>query len=145
MKYKPNSLHIQSKGRYLSSDRISKRIHHVGLYTKNIVDDNPFYTGILGFKEIWRHPADRNINVMYLYLQIPDCVENIEHSGSTNINFNHPCFVVEDMQETIYTLKERRIDEKLNRPVIGKGNRWLLNLTNSDGTKVEFTEIHTVK
>jgi hypothetical protein len=44
------------------------------------------------------------------------------------------------MQEIIYTLKERRQNEKLPAPVIGKGRRWLLNLSDSDGTRIEFTE-----
>jgi hypothetical protein len=49
------------------------------------------------------------------------------------------------MQETIYTLKERRINETLGKPGIGKGKRWILNLRNADGTRVEFTEAHCVK
>jgi len=52
---------------------------------------------------------------------------------------------VKDMQETIYTLKERRQWGDIARPIIGKGNRWLLNLKNADNTKVEFTESFTVR
>lgn len=145
MRFTPNSVHVKSKGKALSANRISKRIHHVGLYSKQVVDDNPFYVGILGCKEIWRFPESREEKVQMNYLQFPDCVENIEHYPTTDINFNHPCFVVDDMQETIYTLKDRKVDEKLGKPIIGKGKRWLLNMVNSDGTKVEFTEIHTVR
>ncbi|HBI05246.1 MAG TPA: hypothetical protein DDY49_14600, partial [Paenibacillaceae bacterium] len=60
-------------------------------------------------------------------------------------NFSHPCFLVDDMQETIYTLKKRQGNNKLAKPVVGKGKRWLLNLKNDDGTKVEFTEAHTIR
>lgn len=139
------SLHRKSKGKFLSENRISKRIHHVGLYCKSINDKDPFYRDILGFKELWRYPDDRSEMVIYNYLQIPDCVENIEHSTSDDINFSHPCFLVDDMQQTIYTLKERRDDNKLGRPMVGKGKRWLLNMKNSDGTKVEFTEMHAIR
>jgi hypothetical protein len=79
------------------------------------------------------------------YLQIPDCVENIEHYPSDDVNFSHPCFLVEDMQETIYTLWERKENNKLAKPKVGAGKRWLLNLSNQDGTKVEFTEAHTIR
>ena len=79
------------------------------------------------------------------YLHIPDCVENIEHYPADDINFNHPCFLVDDMQETIYTLKERKGNNQLGKPIVAKGKRWLLNLANEDGTKVEFTEAHRVR
>jgi len=29
--------------------------------------------------------------------------------------------------------------------MIGKGKRWILNLSNPDGTRVEFTEAYTVR
>ncbi len=139
------SLHQKSKGKFLSENRISKRIHHAGLYCKEVVENDPFYSGILGFKEMWRYPENPEEKVMMNYLQIPDCVENIEHYSSDDINFNHPCLLVDDMQETIYNLKERRGNNKLGKPMVAKGKRWLLNIKNEDGTAVEFTEAHTVK
>lgn len=142
---KPNSLHRKSKGKFLSDRRISARIHHAGLYCKEVLDNDPFYVGILGFKELWRYPEDRSQKVVMNYLQIPECVENIEHYPSDDVNFSHPCLLVDDMQETIYTLKERKVKESLGIPGVGKGNRWLLNMTNEDGTKIEFTEAHCVR
>jgi hypothetical protein len=109
------------------------------------LDDDPFYVGLLGFKELWRYPEDHNQKVKMNYLHIPDCVENIEHYPADDINFNHPCFLVDDMQETIYTLKERKGNHPLGKPIVAKGKRWLLNLANEDGTKVEFTEAHCVR
>jgi len=140
-----NGLHKKSKGKYLSANRISKRIHHVGLFCKEVEDNDPFYAGILGFKELWRYPEAHTEKVQMNYLQIPDCVENIEHYPSPDVNFSHPCFLVEDMQETIYSLYERRGRYQLAKPIVGKGNRWLLNIQNEDGTKIEFTEAHTVR
>lgn len=142
---KANGLHRKSKGKFLSENRISTRIHHVGLFCKEVVDNDPFYAGILGFKELWRFPESHTEKVQMNYLQMPDCVENIEHYPAPDVNFNHPCFLVDDMQETIYTLKERRGNNQLAKPMVGKGKRWLLNIQNEDGTKVEFTEAHTVK
>lgn len=140
-----HSLHLLSRGKYLSERRISKRIHHVGLYCKEVLDEDPFWVGIMGCKELWRYPESHHQKVEMNYLQLPDCVENIEHYPSDDINFSHPCFLVDDMQETIYTLKERQSNNKLAKPVVGKGKRWLLNLKNEDGTKVEFTEAHTIR
>jgi catechol 2,3-dioxygenase-like lactoylglutathione lyase family enzyme len=145
IEFKPGALHLQSKGKYLSENRISTRIHHVGLYTDSIADNDPFYAGILNFKEILRYPDDKNLVPVILYLGLGDGIENIEFYSPNDRNFGHPCLLVDDMQETIYTLKERRVDEKLNKPVIGKGGRWILNLTNPDETRVEFTEAYRVR
>jgi len=142
---KANGLHRKSKGQFLSDRRISERIHHAGLYAEKITDNDPFYTGILGFREILRYPEDRNVPPVILYLQMPECIENIEHYSPNDQNDSHPCFLVDDMQETIYILKERRINESLGLPGIGKGKRWILNLRSADNTRVEFTEAHTVK
>ena len=141
-----NSLHRKSTGKFLSDRRISKRLHHVGLYCTEVLDNDSFYVGILGCKELWRYPESKEEKVQMNYLHFPDCIENIEHYPSDDINFNHPCFMVEDMQETIYTLKERKGDQhQLARPIVAKGKRWLLNMKNADGTKVEFTESHIVR
>jgi catechol 2,3-dioxygenase-like lactoylglutathione lyase family enzyme len=145
IKMNANSPHMKSKGKFLSPDRISKRIHHAGLYCKKVQDDDPFFVGVLGCKEIWRFPEDMNQEVLMNYLQIPDCVEVVEHYTSNDINFSHPCLLVDDMQEAIYTLKERRGENVLPRPVVGKGKRWILNLRNADGTGIELTESHVLK
>lgn len=145
IQYNTNGLHLESRGRFLSERRISERIHHAGLYTGSIMDNDPFYAGILHFRETLRYPEDKSLPPTILYLGIGNGVENIEHYSPNDRDFVHPCFLVEDMQETIYTLKGRRISEGLERPVIGKGGRWILNLRNSDETRVEFTEGHRVR
>jgi len=142
---KANGLHRKSKGKYLSEQRISKRIHHVGLYAEKIMDNDPFYGGVLGFRELVRYPEDKSVSPTILYLGIADCIENIEHYSPNDENVSHPCFVVDDMQETIYTLKERKGNETLGKPGIGKGKRWIMNMWNSDKTRVEFTEAHCVR
>ncbi len=142
---KKNGLHRQSEGKFLSERRISKRIHHVGLYVKKIIDNDPFYVGILGFRELVRYPEDKSVSPVILYLGMEDCIENIEHYTPNDQNVSHPCFLVDDMQETIYTLKERRSNEIIGKPGIGKGKRWIMNMWNSDRTRVEFTEAHCVR
>ena len=142
---KADGLHRKSKGQFLSDRRISKRIHHAGLYADTIRENDPFYMGTLKFAEIIRLPEDKTAKPFLVYLGMGDCIENIEHYSPNDQNDSHPCFLVDDMQETIYTLKERKGYEKLGKPIIGKGRRWILNLRNSDNTRVEFTEAHTVR
>jgi len=143
--FKANSLHKKSAGTFVSDTRISRRIHHAGLYAEKVLVNDPFYVGALNFRVIWRYPDEQAGEPTLLYLAIPECTENIELLSSGGMFTNHPCFLVDDMQEAIYTLKERRENEILNSPNIGRGNRWLLNITDQDKIKIEFTEGHTVR
>ena len=142
---KADGLHRKSKGKFLSENRISKRIHHAGLYAEKIDEQDPFWVKILKCKEIVRYPLDKTQSGIIQYLGLGDCTENIEHYSPCDENFSHPCFLVEDMQETIYTLKERRNGQIVNRPSIGKTKRWLLNLQTPDNTRIEFTEAYCIK
>jgi len=145
VEFKASSLHKKSAGKFVSDTRISRRIHHAGLYAEKVLVNDPFYVGALNFRVIWRYPDDQSVEPSLLYLAMPECIENIELLSSEGASTNHPCFLVDDMQETVYMLKERRENEILNSPAVGRGNRWLLNITDQDKIKVEFTEAHTVR
>lgn len=142
-RYLPEGLHNKTAGKFLGENRIAHRLHHAGLHVSDVTKANSLYRDVLGFSEMWRFREEDDASPNYIYMRIPDCVENIEYLVTGDGNSCHPCFRVKDMQETIYTLKERN-GENLARPDIGKGKRWLLNLQNEDGTRVEFTESFTV-
>ena len=145
IRFVPDALHKKSKGKFLSDRRISTAIHHAGLYTALVKDKDPFYVGIMRFNEIIRYPDDRNEAPTMIYMAMGESAEYIEHFASYNPNFCHPCFLTNNIQETVYTLKERRINETLGNPMVGRGNRWILNIQNPDGTGVEFTEPYRVR
>lgn len=115
------------------------------MYAGKVDEQDPFWVGVLKCREIVRYPLDRNEPGTIQYLDLVDCTENIEHYHPCNENFSHPCFLVEDMQETIYTLKTRRGKQTVGRPSIGKTKRWILNMVTSDNTRVEFTEPYCIK
>jgi len=145
IRFTPDGLHRRSHGRFLSDKRISTRIHHVGLHSEKVIENDPFYVGILKCRDIMRYPDDKKLPPLLLYLGLGNCVENVEFFAGSDPGFVHPCFLVQDMQETVYDLKERGAADILTEPRIGRGRRWLLNLTNADKLKVEFTEAHTVR
>lgn len=140
-----NGLHKRSAGKFLSERRISKRIHHVGLYSDKVIENDPFYVGILKFVETVRLPEDRKLPAALVYLGTGDSIENIEFYATAQHDFVHPGLLVDDMQQTLYTLKERRTTESLAQPMIGRGRRWILNLRDRDNNGVEFTEAYTVR
>ena len=141
----PNSLHKKSAGKFISENRISKRIHHAGLFTKEVIENPQFWKEILGCRELFKFPEDPNEKLLILYLQLPDCVEFIEHYASPDPNFSHPCFVAESMQDVMYTLKERNGNRPVGQAAVGRGRKYILNIANADGTKVEFVESYNVR
>ncbi len=143
--FKNDGLHRLSAGRFLGDRRISTRMHHAGLYISDVEKANQLYHDILGFKEMWRFKEDNTAIPNFIYLQIPDCVENIEYVVVSDPNASHPCFRVEDMQQTVYELKMRKGDYPFAKPNIGNGNRWLLNILSNQGARIEFTESFTVR
>ncbi len=65
IEFNNEGLHRKSKGQFLSDKRISVRIHHAGLYAEKIMDNDPFYAQLLGFKEMLRYPEDKNVAGYY--------------------------------------------------------------------------------
>jgi catechol 2,3-dioxygenase-like lactoylglutathione lyase family enzyme len=143
--FRPESLHKQSEGKFLSERRISTSIHHAGLYTDKVKNDDPFYVGILNCNEIIRYPENWEELPIMIYYALNSCAEYIEHYADYDPNTCHPCFLVDNMQETNSVLRERNNKEMMLKPVVGRGNRWILNLKNPDGSKVEFTEAYRVR
>jgi len=141
----PNSLHKKTAGRFLSPNRISKRIHHAGLFTKEVIEHPHFYKDILGCREFFKSPDEPGEKLVILYLQLPDCVEFIEHYSDPNPNISHPCLVAESMQEVMYTLKERNGNRPVAQASVGRGRKFILNIRNADGTRVEFIEPFNVR
>lgn len=143
--FKEDGLHRSSKGKFIGENRISNRLHHAGLFVSDVAKADRLYNDILGFTEIWRFKDDNAAMPNFIYLQIPDCVENIEYVVVDDANASHPCFRVDDMQQTVYDLKSRKGDYPFAKPMVGKGNRWLLNIISNQGARIEFTESFTVR
>lgn len=143
--YLPEGKHMQTRGSLMPESRISNRLHHAGLYVTDIEKADALYKDILGFKEMWKLKEDNETMPNYIYLLPPNCIENIEYLYNEDPRSSHPCFMVEDMQDMLYSLKERGDGESLPNPMIGKGNRWLFNLRTKDGARIEFTEPYTVR
>ena len=141
----PGSLHKKSAGKFLSENRISKRIHHAGLFTHEVIENPRFYKEVLECREFFKYPDGPGEPLVILYLQLPDCVEFIEHYASPDPNISHPCFVAESMQEVLYSLKERNGNRPVGQSNVGRGRKFILNISNADGTRVEFTEPYNVK
>lgn len=143
------SLHGASRGRHLSDRRISDKIHHVGLHLNGLEDTPRFWVEVMGFTEAVRVPEDPALPPTLVYYAMPGNTESIEQysNGEPGLGsgFEHPCFLTHDIQTTLNRLRERDTTGRKYAPGMGRTRRWLINTSNPDGTRVEFTEPFPVK
>lgn len=136
LEYTPSGLHSRDVGRHLGKNRISTRIHHAGLPSRGIDPEDSFWIKAFGGKVLFTVPDK------IIYFGFVNSTESVENYSPAPSSFAHPCFLTEDMEETIRTLRSRGGADSVADPSIGVTGRWILNIMNPDSTKVEFTESH---
>jgi catechol 2,3-dioxygenase-like lactoylglutathione lyase family enzyme len=152
VQYRPGSLHVKNKGRYVSSRRISNRILHAGVTVADLAAADKFYKDILGFSEIWRGGRDE-ATLNWINMKVPDGTDYIEYmltTGKPNRQqlgvLHHVALLVPDIQESLEILRGRATDQSAIRsPQVGRNNRWQLNLYDPDGSRAELMEPFTAR
>lgn len=147
VQYRPGSLHTRSKGRFVSSRRISDRILHVGLTVADVAKADAFYKDILGFSEIWRGGRDEQ-TLSWINMRVPDGTDYLEYMLVTAPpnrqqlgSMHHVALLVPDMQKALETMRERAPEPGTIRPPqVGRNRRWQLNLFDPDGSRAELME-----
>lgn len=147
----PGSDHSNAKGKFLYNKRISDRILHVGITVQNVDAANKFYRDILGFSEIWRGGVNDSV-ISWINMRIPECTDYIEYmlvdkniTSARLHSAHHICLMVPDMQNAIEKLRVRPGGLEIESPRIGHNKKWLLNMYDPDGTRIELMEPFTFK
>ena len=136
LEYTPSGLHARDAGRHLGKNRISTRIHHAGLPSRGIDPEDSFWIKAFGGRVLFTVPDK------IIYFGFVNSTESVENYSPSSSSFAHPCFLTEDMEETLHTLRSRGGAGSVADPSIGVTGRWILNILSPDSTKVEFTEAH---
>ncbi|MEO6725327.1 MAG: VOC family protein [Blastocatellia bacterium] len=152
VEYRPGSLHTKARGKYVSSQRISDRILHVGVTVADAGAADKFYKDILGFAETWRGGRDDS-TLNWINMKVPDGTDYIEYMLTTGKptrqqlgSSHHVALLVPDIQKALETLRQRVDDPaKIRSPQVGRNRRWQLNLFDPDGSRAELMEPFTMK
>ncbi len=152
VQYRPGSLHTKARGRYVSAQRISDRILHVGLTVADASAADKFYKDILGFSEIWRGGRD-DATINWINMRVPDGTDYLEYMLTTGKptrqqlgSSHHVALLVPDIQKALETLRQRVDDPaQIRSPQVGRNRRWQLNLFDPDGSRTELMEPHTIR
>jgi catechol 2,3-dioxygenase-like lactoylglutathione lyase family enzyme len=132
-----------------AASRLSAHIMHAGYVVRNRAALDHFYKDVLGFHLYWQggNPADR---VDWVMMQVPDGTDWIEYmlylpaepSRAQLGSANHLAPGVVSVAELQKQLEARgwRPTPGKNPQVLGVDGKMQLDLTDPDGTRVEFME-----
>ncbi|MCF2947662.1 VOC family protein [Paraglaciecola aquimarina] len=150
VEYRANSLQAKTKGQYLGENRLADRLLHVGFTVDNEAQANAFYQQALGFEEIWRAARQDNGPDAWVNMKIPESrgdyveyvlIDGMEPSRNQLGSMNHICLLSHDIQITRQQLKQNGLDDpNRHQPMVGRSNRWIINIHDLDGTRTEFME-----
>jgi lactoylglutathione lyase len=146
----PASVEAQGTGKFLSPDRISQHIYHVGFLVGNTQRALDFYEQILGFQETWRG-ASNPAQLSWINLRVPDGTDYVELMlyrtlPATYGSSNHVALEVPDLAAALIALQSRPAFKTYARPLTphtGVNGKRQLNLYDRDGTRVELMEPFT--
>jgi catechol 2,3-dioxygenase-like lactoylglutathione lyase family enzyme len=153
VQYMPEGKTVQAKGQFMSDDRVSKRITHVGLIVTKLDAEYKFYTDILGFTEFWRGSSTGKV-LSWINLKVPDGDDYIElmlaaqqpdptHRGTAH----HICLQVPDVRASVAALEAKSNFQAYGRTIdshTGINRKRQANLYDPDGTRIELMEPDTI-
>jgi catechol 2,3-dioxygenase-like lactoylglutathione lyase family enzyme len=128
---------------------LSTRLYHTGAAVRDEARAHAFYKDVLGMEETWRGGANPT-RIQWVNMRVPDGTDYLEYMlndapptrqqlGSQH----HACLLVPDIQAAWETVRSRTPAARrgaLQKPRIGRNNKWQLNLFDRDGTRVELME-----
>jgi catechol 2,3-dioxygenase-like lactoylglutathione lyase family enzyme len=148
LQYSEDSEQAKARGRFLSPDRISTHLWHVGVMTKNAATSGPFYREKLGFTNL-------RFGTRGEYVETPGRDANTEtkpplaDTPATHVQYeseqwgavNHIGIEAADMRATRDLLQKRGgFDDLRVRAHVGNNRHWLMFLFDPAGTRTEIVE-----
>ena len=128
---------------------LSTRLYHTGVAVRDEAKAHAFYREVLGLEEIWRGGGDP-ARTSWVNMRVPDGTDYVEYMLNDTPptrqqlgSQHHAALLVPDMQAAWEAVRARTpaaARAKLQKPRIGRNNKWQLNLFDHDGTRVELME-----
>jgi catechol 2,3-dioxygenase-like lactoylglutathione lyase family enzyme len=128
---------------------LSTRLYHTGVAVRDEARAHAFYREVLGLEEIWRGGAEP-ARASWVNMRVPDGTDYVEYMLNDKPptrqqlgSQHHACLLVGDIQAAWEAVRARTpaaTRASLQKPRIGRNNKWQLNLFDKDGTRVELME-----
>jgi lactoylglutathione lyase len=154
VEYTADSWAARESGKFMTDERISQRIMHVGVIVRDLPKAMAFYRDILGFAETWRGAARDSETLSWVNLKVPDGGDYVEFmlyaqqpAPDRRGVQHHLCLEIEDAETAVARLNRRRYRQSYTRDIeirTGINRKRQVNLYDPDGTRVELMESRTV-
>lgn len=141
VRFVPGSRQTELRGKALGARRISERLQHIGLPCDHHEADFAFYTEKLGFHELFRGgPNDNEVRWINLAVagQPPDIFEMMILASQPAQGRRHIAFEVPNMERAHQELAARGLTGPKPNPGPKQNPRWILNLRDPNGIRVEM-------
>ena len=153
VEYQPDSWTAREKGKFMPTTRISGHIAHVGVLIGPVTAATHFYSGILGFTEIWRGGGGDGKPLSWMNLRVPDGTDYLEfmlHGVTPEPERygvrNHLALTVPDCEKAVAILKARPTSKnfQMDAMKVGVNRKRQVNIFDPDGSRVELMEPDTI-
>ena len=152
LQYSAEGLMAGANGKFMSSDRASDHITHVGILVNSVGGATKFYRDVLGFREFARGGGTTSVPG-WIDLRVPDgndYVEFLPYSGSPSsaqIRLqNHICLGTSNVQKLSDTISLRASSRMLSSKInveTGGNLPPRTNLYDPDGARIEIMQSTT--
>ena len=133
---------------------LSTRLYHTGAAIRDEARAHTFYRDVLGMEETWRGGATPD-RLSWVNMRVPDGTDYLEYMLNDKPptrqqlgSQHHACLLVPDIQAAWEVVRARTPADRrgaLQKPRIGRNNKWQLNLFDPDGTRVELMEAYPTR
>ena len=150
IQYVPGSQQTLARGKFLSPDRLSTHIWHVGLMTTDRDAIAPFYQGKLGLgrqlpggrgESIDTPAGDSNTETKYPPLDRNNPAQREQWERENDGAANHVAIEIADMRKARDLAQQRgKYTDLQVRAQVGGSRHWLVHLFDPDGSRTELME-----
>jgi lactoylglutathione lyase len=154
VQYMPDGWTARARGKFMSDNRISKRMMHVGIIVTRLEPELRFYEDILGFQETW-WGSHSGTELSWVNLKVPDGDDYIElmlykdaPPPAKRGSAHHIALEVPDINAAVANLEARPYYRDVYKRKIeihtGINRKQQANLFDPDGTREELMEPRTI-
>jgi catechol 2,3-dioxygenase-like lactoylglutathione lyase family enzyme len=152
LEYVPGSQQTMARGRFLSADRVSTHLWHVGIYTSDPAMRTTFYEQKLGLgggrdlpggrSEFIETPrSDRNLETKHPPLDPENPATRAQYEREVMGAVEHMALEVADMRAARDLVQRRGgLSDLQVRAHVGNNRHWLMHLFDPDGSRTEVME-----
>jgi catechol 2,3-dioxygenase-like lactoylglutathione lyase family enzyme len=152
IQYVPGSRQSIARGRFLSDDRVSTHLWHVGIYTSDPAARTAFYEQKLGLTggrdlpggrgEFIETPrTDRNLETKHPPLDPANPATRAQYEREVMGAVQHMAIEVSDMRRVRDRVQQRGgLTDLQVRAHVGNNRHWLMHLFDPDGSRTEVME-----